>query len=739
MSSIKPLDYVVRFGEHTFTAREVRGEERINAPFRFECTFIVPPGVEVDPDGVVSMDATIQLERRGTGPERTISGLISDVWLSATTTGVPELVVVIEPRFAMMRFRQDIRLFREKNAVQIVCEVLKEHGIVPELRLADTYVTRHYCVQMRESDFDFVNRLIEDEGIYYFFQEDGTLVLGDRASAYDAIPGDQVLPFKPGLGLDGNHDCVTEIGARGRILPSKLTLRDFNAEHPSLDMDVFAAGPTPAGPEHYDFPGEYELPGAGAIKVRKRAEALACEALVHTGKSFSARLSPGRTFDLALAPPSVEDGGYVITRVVHDFHRDREGFSVAFDAIRGDVGFRPLLDTPTPTINDPFIGIVTGPPGEDIHCDSYGRVKVHFPWDRLFPFDDTCSYWIPVLQDNTGHSASIPRIGWEVLVHFLEGDPDRPVVVGRVYNPEDPPHLFLPINKTRSTIKSLTSPREPKRDDSGTNEINFEDLQANEFIQYHAQKDQNVVVGRDKTETVLLNQQSTVERDERVQIGANNLVTVGQHLTAVVKQDQTHSVGANRKVTVDEADQEAVGGNRSISIGGMHYRRIGTDDMAMATKTNTETVGGVILEASLKDNTNTGTRTSTLVVGGAHVEVAKQDKNEGVGKARAEAVGGSVMVKAGGEIGLRANKKRASTIGGPLRVKSAKEMTLVGREKFLSESLTAKVTGPDGIHLKVGDTQVILKDGSLQIDAKTDVKLTVSGSNDQGASKGTQI
>lgn len=737
MSSQKPLRYRLRFGDHAFTAREVRGEERISAPFRFECRFHLPAGVSIDPDDVVSTDAFLDLERNGV--ERTVTGIVSDVWTSATVGGVPELVVVVEPRFAMMRFRQDIRLFRDKNAVAVVLAVLKEHGIVPELRLADSYVLRHYCVQFRETDFDFVSRLLEDEGIYYFFLDDGTLVLADRASSYELIPGDPILPFRPGLGLDGNEDCVTEIGARARMLPSKVSLRDFNAEHPSLDMDVSAKGPTRSGPEHYDFPGEYELPDEGAKKVKKRAEALACASLIHMGKSFAARLAPGRTFDLSLAPAGVADGGYVITAVTHDFDTRRDGYMVGFDALPSEVGFRPMLDTPTPTINDPLTGIITGPPGEDIHCDAYGRVKVHFPWDRLFPYDDSCSWWIPVLQDNTGQSASIPRIGWEVAVHFLEGDPDRPVVVGRVYNPEDPPHLFLPVNKTRSTIKSLTSPREAKRDDSGTNEIIFEDLQGLEFIQYHAQKDQNVVVGRDKTETVLLNQASTVERDERVQVGANHALTVGASMASLVKRDQTHAVGVNRKVSVDEADQETVGKNRDIKIGGVHFRRVGSDDTAMATKSNTEMVGGVILEASLKDNSNVGTRASVLVAGGAHVEIAKQDKNEGVGKARAEAIGGMVMVKADGEIGLRANKKRSTTIGGPLRVKSAREMTLVGREKFLSQSLTSKLTGPDGIHLKVGDTEVILKDGVLTVNAKTDIKLTVAGPNDQGASKGTLI
>ncbi len=735
MSTIKPLEYWVHLASGTFLAREVRGEERISRPFRFECRFVLPVGTELDPDALVSTDASLTLVRDGT--ERSVHGLVSDVWLRANT-GAPEAVVVIEPRFAMMRFRQDIRLFREKTAVDIVREVLAGHGIVPEERLADTYVVRHYCVQLRESDFDFVNRLLEDEGIFYFFHDDGTLVLGDRTSSYDSIPGDPVLPFRPGPATDGGHDCVNEIGARAKLLAGKLSLRDFNAEHPSLDMDVSATGPTKSGPEWYDFPGEYALPAQGATKVQKRADALTCASLVHTGRSFAGRIVPGSTFDLALAPPSVDDGGYVVTAVLHDFDAVRGGFSVGFEALPAKVLYRPLCTTESPTLTDPITGVVTGPTGEDIHCDAYGRVKVHFPWDRLFPYDDTCSYWIPVLQDNTGHSGSIPRIGWEVLVHFLEGDPDRPVVVGRVYNPEDPPHLFLPVNKTRSVIKSLTSPREPKRDDSGTNELLFEDLQGNEFIQYHSQKDQNVVVGHDKTETVLLNQASTVERDERVEVGKDHKANIGLHLMSTVSRDQQHKVGGNRKVTVDDADSATVKGYRSLTIGAKHTRRIGADDTAMAQEQNTETVGGMVLESSQKANTNTGTEASLLVVGGSHLEIAKVDKNEGVGQSRTEVIGGGVTVQADGEIGLRANKMRTSNITGPLRIRSSKEMTLVASEKFLSQSLSAKYTGPEGIHLKVGDTEVILKDGSLSVNAKSDIKLTIAGANDQGSGKGTQ-
>lgn len=737
MSTKKPLRYWLDLGSHSYPAREVRGEEKISAPFRFELKFVLPAGSDFDPDEILREEATIRLERDET--ERRISGVVTDASIRAVQRGAPEVTIVVEPRFALTRFRRDIRLFRDKSAIDVVIQVLAGHGIAPELRLADTYAIRPYNVQMRESDFDYVNRLLEDEGVFLFFLEDGTLVLGDRASSYDTISGIPLLHFAAGSGLDGKHDCVTDVGARAAFLPGKLTLRDFNAEHPSLDMDVTTAGPTEGGPEYYDFPGEYEVPAEGSAKVKKMAESLACESLVHTGKSFSARLLPGATFELALAPPGVEDGKYVITRVVHRFDVRDDGFSVQYEALPADVTFRPMRVTDAPVLTDPLTGFITGPPGEDIYTDAYGRVKVHFHWDRQFPFDDSCSHWIPVLQDNTGHSGSIPRIGWEVMVHFLEGDPDRPVVVGRVFNPNDPPHLFLPVNKTRSTIKSLSSPREDKRDDSGTNEIMTEDLQGLEFLQLHAQKDQNVVVGNDKTETVLMNQASTVERDEKVSIGMNHTATVNASIHAEVKRDQAYFVGGNRKLTVDEAESTTVGANHSLSIGAMHIRRIGTDDTTMAQQKLTEMVGGVILEASMKDNTNYGTRISTLAVGGAHVELAKQDKNEAVGKARAETIGGLFMVKADGEITLRADKKRATTIGGPLRVKAAKAMTLVGSDKFVSHSATAKLTAPEGIILKVGDTTVVLKDGAMSIDGKTEIKLTITGNNDQGASKATQV
>ncbi len=734
MSSEKHLRYHLQAGPLDFPAREVRGEERIFSPFRFEVSVALPSAF--DPEAIIWQDATLSLVREST--LRTISGIITDVWVAASTRGVHEAVFILEPRFALMRLRQDIRLFRDKDAVEIVLDVLAGHGIEPEKRLARTYMKRPYCVQHRETDFDFVHRLLEDEGIHYFFREDGGLVLGDSTAAYDQISGVPELPFRAGSGLDHDGECVTEIGEEARYLAGKITLRDFNAEHPRLDMDVTATGPTPGGPEWYDYPGEYAIPSEGSVKVNKMAESLACASHEFEGRSFSARLLPGHTFTLLGAPPGAFEGELVITRVIHDFEVHESGYSVSFEALPASVNYVPPRETPPPVLTDPLTGIVTGPPGEDIHCDPYGRIKVHFHWDRLFPYDDTCSHWIPVLQDNTGHSMSIPRIGWEVAVHFLEGDPDRPVVLGRVYNPADPPHLLLPLNKTRSTIKTLTSPRSPNRDDSGTNEIYFDDIAGIEFIQYLAEKDQNIVIANDKTETVLLNEQNTVQRDERISIGANHTASIGKDTSGTVKNDQRWSVGGNRTISVGEADQVVVNNDHTMNIGAMHFRRIATDDTSMAQKDDTETIGGVVLETSMKDNTNYGRRVSTLIVGGAHVEIAKENKNEGVGRARAEVIGGASVVTAGGEIGLRADKKRATTVGAALSITAAKEMTIAGVEKVQTQSATASLTAPSGILFKVGDTEVVLKDGAIQIDAKTEIKLTVSGKNEQGAGSATQ-
>ncbi|MEO5725966.1 MAG: type VI secretion system tip protein TssI/VgrG, partial [Byssovorax sp.] len=364
--SEQPLIYWFETGGRRWRAREVKGTEAIARPFRFEIAFRLDLGESFDPDAVVAADAALEL-RRGEVVRR-IDAVVTSSDVTAQLTGVAEIRVVIEPRLALARERVDIRLFRDRTAPEIVVEVLSALGIATELRLAEVYERRPYCVQHRESDLDFVQRLLEDEGIFYYFIPGDVMVLGDSPAAYQPIPGASTLPFRAGLGMDHqSDDAIIAVGSCARLTPRKVTLRDFNPETPKLDMQVEAATRCPGGPEWYDYPGEYAAPPVGQRKARLRAEAIDCSTASLKGRSLCGRLMPGCTFTLLGAPPPVESRGQVVTRVEHAWSWDRGGFSSAFEAQGDDVAFRPPLETVAPTLVNPVTGFVTGPPGEDIH------------------------------------------------------------------------------------------------------------------------------------------------------------------------------------------------------------------------------------------------------------------------------------------------------------------------------------------------------------------------------------
>ncbi|MDI1437280.1 type VI secretion system Vgr family protein [Polyangium sorediatum] len=730
--STEPLRYFLELGGRLHPVRDVSGIEGISRPFRFEIRFHAEEGDPLEPEDLVKSKASLRLVRKE--DERVIDGLVTDISIGAVIRGAPLVEVVLEPRLALARLRTDIRHFRDKTALQIVSEVLSGLGIRHELWLRETYEVRPYTVQHRESDFDFVSRLLEDEGVFYYFAPGDLLIIGDGPAAYESIGGNPVLPFRAGSALDRNEDAIHALGEHARIGASQVTLRDFNPEKPSLNMTVSAAGPTPAGPEFYDYPGEYLKPASGERKCRLIAEAMACAARSYEGESNSARLVPGRKFSLADAPQGIEDGEYVVNTLTHRWHRDKTGFSVHFDARQSNVASRPPRVTQAPFLTNPVTAFVTGPPGADVHTDELGRVKIQFHWDRLSPRDDTASYWVPVLQDNTGHSVGIPRVGWEVLVHFLEGDPDRPVVLGRVYNAQDTVPVPLPARKTCSSLKSMSS---PGRD--GTNEIQFEDAAGSEYIWMHAEKDQNIVVAHDKVEHIMATESTVVRRDETINVGVDASLVAGRDITPTIDNDQTLLTQGNRKLEIATADNATVKGERTMTVGGTHFRRVKTSDLVTADVLD-EKVGGVVLETFLKTNATEAGKAMTVTVGGAIVEVARMSKTEGATKGRVDAVGGVVFSKAGDVHQHRSDKTRTTTVGGSLKVEAAKELVLTGAEKIQLSSATGKLQATKGtLRLKVGETIVELKDGTVGITASSVIKLIVSTTNNQGSDVATQI
>jgi type VI secretion system secreted protein VgrG len=385
MATENPLRYFVLAGEKLHEVRELQGLEKVSATFRFDIAFAVPLADMPDPDALVKTDAALLLMRDGLTVRR-IDGILTDVAVGASIRGVHEVELVLEPRLSLARHRTDLRVFRNMTVPEIVTDTLSQIGVKPELRLSGSYDKRPYCVQWRESDLDFVHRLLEDEGIFYYFLPGDVMVLGDSPAAHEPIAGNPILPYRAGSALDRQRGAVTTVGRRASLTVGKVTLRDWNPEMPSLDMDVLAPGPTPAGPEYYDYPGEYSTPPEGTRKAKLWSESFGTNARALVGKSSCAAFTPGLTFKLEDAPLAAYDRGYTLLSVEHAYRRAEDGFSIEFSALEDDVTYRPPRVTYVPCIKNPQTGIVTGPAGaDDIYCDEYGRIKIHFHWDRRLP------------------------------------------------------------------------------------------------------------------------------------------------------------------------------------------------------------------------------------------------------------------------------------------------------------------------------------------------------------------
>jgi type VI secretion system secreted protein VgrG len=718
VSAELPITYALEVDGATYPVREASGVEAVSRPFRIALRF-VPSSPGFEPDALLRSAASIRLHRDGEVVRR-VDGVVTEASIAGSTTGAPEALVVVEPRLALAGHRRDSRVFRDRTAPEIVVEVLAAIGVVPELRLANAYARRAYCVQYEETDFAFVSRLLEAEGIFYFLLEGDTLVLADRPNAFEPLPGGTRIQFQAAAALDGGREAVTELSERASLAAGRVTLRDFDPDHPRADLDVTEiVGAAGGGPEFYDFPGEYKDPSVGRHLARVRAEAFATAASELAGTSTSARLAPGHVIEVLGAPLDV-DARLVVTELSHAFSRDAAGFANAFRARPADAAFRAPQVTPAPLAPSLMTGIVTGPPGEDIHTDAAGRVKVHFPWDRASPFDDSCSDWIPVLQDNTGGSSAMPRVGWEVLVSFLEGDPDRPVVLGRLYNGADPFPEPLPAGKTRTALRSLTSPSRV-----GVNMIRIDDQAGAERVHLLSERDQNIVIGNVRQEDVLRDEATEVEGNERIVIGTDLTTTIGQNHLAFVDGSQVHAVGADRTKTIGGAEQASIGGDHTLSIGVDHTRTIGADDVVSALGIQ-DTVGGMILDKLGMTKDSAADAAMLVTVGGVYLEAAGQTKSESADR-RTEAIGGVVLTAARGGIIESAGATRTTTVGGLLSASAAKGVALHGGATFDGTAGGAvKVSGATKISLVVGDSKVVLEGPCIEVKAAT-ITLSIEG------------
>ncbi|MFO0617585.1 MAG: type VI secretion system tip protein TssI/VgrG [Polyangiaceae bacterium] len=733
------VDYSLSVGGRPFNAHSVEGREALSEPSRFRVEVLLPIGDGLEPDDVSGTECELSI-RRGGSPVRTLRLQAFQVERHASAdrdnVGVP-LEIELRSPIALLAYRTDIRIFRDLDVPTIVTKVLSAFGISVERRLSQSYAIRPYTVQWRESDLAFVSRLLEDEGIYYVAKADGGILLGDSVAAYDDAGA---LAFVHRGGLDPARESITGAGWTGHMTPSTVTMRDFDFKRPRLDVvgrATVGARASASGGEHYVYPAARLDPDAAAKKARYAAEAFAAAQHRLSGSATRLTLAPNGRIAIRELPDGLSDGSYAVVAVEHRWDQTFTQVEVGFEAIDAAQTFRPAPVTPRPSLVGATVGTVTGPAGEDIHTDEWGRAKVHFHWDRLQPKDDRCSDWIPTLQDNTGHSIGIPRVGWEMMVQHLEGDPDRPVILGRVYTPADDFYAKLPDNKMYSRLGSLTSPRS-KDEDNGYNAIEFRDLKDNEHIRFHAQRDQVVLTEHDRTETTLERDSRIVEGHETIKVGKSRTHHVAKTAKALVGTDQTVSIGGNRRLTVGGRLADTTTKDRKLTIGGAHLRRLEALDDLHAQKDLDETVGALNLEISKDSNESKTTMAEALLVGGAILELAKQGLTQGVEKLHLELVGALLHQEAKEHIGIRASNKRTTTVGGNYTATSGTAVLLSGIESLKMTVGELAIAAKKKLTLKVQDTTLILEKDKHSIDAPNEITAHADGENDLNADRSGQ-
>ncbi len=518
--------------------------------------------------------------------EHQFKGVVEEACVIGTsmTSGAAfayELKVV--PHLATLARNVDCRIFQELDVKEICSEVFADFGVQNvEWHLSGTYPKREYCVQYQESALAFVTRLCEHEGIYFFVEagDDGDTVIlcDDSVMRADPIAGDPLLPSRTRAGLSTHADFCLVPADQRRVRSGKFTLRDFNFEKPLLDMTATFEGSADTDLEMYDFPSGYAEVDEGKRLAQVRFEAE--EAWRHTLEieAVCPRLAVGRKLEIGDAGDL--NGEYFVVAATHHFV-DVSGdgdetpldFKVVAKLIPIDVPYRCPQRTPSPRIHGPQTARVVAPegsPSETIHTDEHGRVKVKFPWCRSEHEDDKASCWIRVAQMQSSGSLVLPRIDWEVIVEYVEGDPDRPIVTGRVYNGTFMPPYALPEGKSRTSLMTRSTPG-----GGGTNEIRFEDKAGAEEIMMNAQYDMTIATANNKDTTIGNNQTTVIGVNASLAVGSNQDVKITMGAQNTIGADQTVDVGGNRKVEVNAVTGLTVGGAATTTIGGNQFEMDG--------------------------------------------------------------------------------------------------------------------------------------------------------------------
>jgi type VI secretion system secreted protein VgrG len=566
------ISIVTPLGDDVLLLRKFTGDEGISQLFKFrlELASEKPP---IRLEAIIGQNVTVNMILTN-GSKRYFNGFVSKFAQTGQDSQFTYYQAEMVPWLWFLSQTSDCRILQDKTVPEIAMQIFQEFGFRDfRSALQSTYERLDVALQYRETEFNFISRLMEREGMFYFFEhEQGkhTLVIADQPAAHPVLPGTPTLSYQPGDGSGAGGNVITRLASRREWRPGKYTMNDYNFETPSTNLEVTSASAVEVGGnrryELYEYPGDYGKKAQGESRARIRLQEVESISQVVSGTSSCRAMATGYRFTLMEHDRQELNQAYVITNVDHEAKvangasaGDMETCTNEFVAIPHSVPFRPLRLTSQPVVRGPETGVVVGPKGEEIFVDQYGRVKVQFHWDRNGKRDENSSGWIRVAQPWAGKqwgTLFIPRGGDEVLVEFLLGDLHRPVAIGSLYNGDDRPPHPLPAGQTMTTIKSNST-----RGGGRSNELRFEDKKGSEEIFFHGQKDWKTVVEHDQYET----------------IGNNKTVEVGGNRTETIGKAQTLTIGAASQVTVGAAMNETIGSDKQVQVSGTVSEAVGRD------------------------------------------------------------------------------------------------------------------------------------------------------------------
>lgn len=619
------------------------------------------------------------------GQKRHFHGLVTQFRLSGAHGHLAKYSAVVRPWLWFLTRTADCKIFQAMTVPDIIQAVFRDLGFSDfENKLSGSYRTWDYCVQYRETDFDFVSRLMEQEGIYYYFRhEEGkhTLVLSDSLGSHEAAPGCEEVPFYPPTAHDRRQrEHLFEWSVFQEVQPGSFSLNDFDFEKPKANLRVVKqASPARTHPqgghEIYDYPGEYVVTADGENYAKARLEERQWQYEQAQGKGTALGLAVGSLFTLTgYDLREDQNREYLIVESIHQLQAaEYESSGTAapeinqqcsVTAIPSNQPFRSPCLTRKPVVPGPQTAIVVGPSGEEIWTDKYGRVKVQFHWDRYGTKDENSSCWVRVSQQWAGKQwggIQIPRIGQEVIIEFLEGDPDRPIITGRVYNADNMPPYALPDNQTQSGVKSRSSKTGAA---DNFNELRFEDLKDAEEVYFHAEKDFNRVV----------------ENNDTLKVGFDKKD----------KGDQTIEIHNNQKLVIGNSESED--GSQTIEIWKDRSTTIkeGHDTLTINKGNRTETIEKGNETLTIKE----GNRSDTIDKGNDTLTITQGDQTVTI-------TAGKNVTEAGTSIEFKVGQSSIKIEPAKITIKSV-EIAIEGQAKLNAKSPLTEVAGDGMLTLKGG-------------------------------------